>query len=552
MVLATGCGFAQPNITCTDFGLCAGSFRICRFNVQENGPITVTCDSVVGGLAITISNVDSPIVAGSPGFIEIYPMANNVNLVSLEINFASTAGAASDVVISVFENNPPNGTLGSIGTIRKGLASSAGTLRLASLSAPVITGPIEAANIGNVISSGNLSGSIVSVPQNGNASTAFGRIGVIRSNQGNITASVTARGRVTEIRADNGTIGLPGAPVLIQTANQIDIVEARGVYANINNQWNYSQYGIDSGVIFLKTTNGPLAGGLTMRQIETSQPLGGLDIAGNLESNIVLGTASSASPGRIEEPVLVRGGFPAGYSITCKGITSQLNFNTAYSVTAPLPTIAGSITVNGVSLSPLPYCNQTRDVLRGNAGATATGGSIALAPYMVHYEECEPSAAGEPGVPLTGENYHAVGGARSTIVLDHYGFVGYRNAANTGWQATPPSGKRGVIVERRLNGSEYAWQDVSASFTVTVDSANGRAIRVSGPFAVVPPTQPAKDYLYRIRPVRALSATQAPLLCRDAGSPTAGPLPVVGDYEFIYLADKNQPAVEELPPCFDC
>jgi hypothetical protein len=146
---------------------------------------------------------------------------------------------------------------------------------------------------------------------------------------------------------------------------------------------------------------------------------------------------------------------------------------------------------------------------------------------MVHYAESTPSAPfNQPGVPTCG--FHATGSARTTITLEHYGRVGFRNGNQ--WVSQPPANTIGVTVQKRHKDSpctEASWVDVTASgsFTAEMNPNSSRGIVVCGPFTDT-------NFYYRIRPVTTTGPGLAPLYCREVND--ANP-PVVGAYEYIYL-----------------
>jgi hypothetical protein len=387
-----------------------------------------------------------------------------------------------------------------------------------------ISGNITADSINEITAEGSIFGDIKS-----EGSALFpGAIARVESFGGNLIGNIEARNQIATIRASFGSIGSAATQVSIRSGTQINNIEAEAVYANINNQILPN---VDSGVLYMKTTAGPFVGQLLSRQIETTvaNP-SGLDIHGNLDADIILGTQNpTTSPGRIEEPIYVGGGFPSNRRIECKGITSQIVFNQS---NAGFP-IAGTIKVNGWNVSPLPYYNQTRSAIGG--------GSIGLVPYQIHYAECTPSAPfNQPGVAIC--TYHATGGQRNSITLEHYGRVGFRS--NGQWTTQPAAGTMAIQVHRRLKltACNSPWEDVTATgpYSAVINPDSSRGLIVTGPFTDA-------NYYYRIKPLQQAGAGVSLLYCRDTDN-DANP-PVVGEYEYIYL-----PVVEsaEAPPCEEC
>jgi hypothetical protein len=397
-----------------------GLIDVCSQNlVTGSGGLTVSCTGTGNSRAITISNVS--LINPQAGLLWV-EATGNVTISSITIDAPAVTGLQV-LQLSVRRRLGTEFSILDLGSVS---CTSSTNFIISTIDVQgSISGTVVADSINFVRAEQDISGTI----QSDGSSLFPGAIGTVLSLFGNITGTIQARNQVDLIRANNGTIGTPGSLAQIRTGTQINEISARAVYSNINNQFFPP---VDSGVLYLRTTNGPFVGQMLARQIETTvaNP-SGLDIAGPLDADIILGTLSG-SPGKIEEPVFVRGGFAAGRTIECKGITSQIIFNRENN---PANTIAGTIEINGWNVSPLPYYNQTRSAIGG--------GSIGLVPFMVHYAESTPSAPfNQPGVPTCG--FHATGSARTTITLEHYGRVGFRNG--TQWVSQPPANTIGVTV----------------------------------------------------------------------------------------------------------
>jgi hypothetical protein len=376
----------------------------------------------------------------------------------------------------------------------------------------------------------------------------------IESVNGSILGNITSDGKIDNVLALNGSIGASGNLISIQSStlsggsgDLIRWIEAKSVYANISTP---------AELVRVKTTGtgtneGDFVGSITARRIAGGADNGvyGLDIARDLKAAIMLTGSTTAD---VNDEFVIGRSFPDGgyvngvsnYFIDAPAgrITKQIIVNNTNNAAA---TATGQVKVGTVTLNPADYPNELR--------ATLGGGAYGKVPYMVHYEECDPSAAGEPDTQIGICEYHAYGPALTSIKVDHYGVVSFRNAADTAWADAPPAGTQGVIVERRLNNNcdctSSCWTDVSASFSVAVDTSNRRQIVVTGPFeATDPNVNGEKSWLYRIRPVRATGSGLSPLRCRNLAAANQNATgPVVGDYAYQYMTDNGSVGVGGPP-----
>jgi hypothetical protein len=459
------------------------------------------------------------------------------------MNCSPAANAGNSVQLSVLENQSIAGIpkfVNITGNISLNGQPSLNVSRIDVLGE--INGSIVAQRVGTgpggIRAVGSIKGDITTVAKAGSPFTTF-PVTLVESTSGNVLGDITAEGRIDAVLARSGTIGTAGAKIsltsnLAPSGDLIGLIEAKSIYADITTS---------SFVTRVKTTGlganeGDFVGSINARRIAGGADPGvyGLDIARDLKAKIIL-TGSLATD--TNDEFIIGGSFPDGgyvngesnYRITLPPgrFTRQMIVNRSNNATN---TWSGQVKVGSTLLSDQPYYSNTSALLGNQA--------IGLMPFMVHYNECEPTGLGTPGVALTGCNYHATGYTRTSITIEHYGQVGYRNSANNAWQSTPPAGTQGIIVERkRVDDCNANWTDISSSFSVAVDANNARSIIITGPFASAPLNEPT--WLYRIRPMRATASGQAPLRCREPlDSPSA---PIVGDYTYVYLAD----GVEDIP-----
>ncbi|MBK9188286.1 MAG: hypothetical protein IPM33_04945 [Phycisphaerales bacterium] len=275
-------------------------------------------------------------------------------------------------------------------------------------------------------------------------------------------------GNIDAVRALNGTIGSASFTAYIGAKNNIQIIEARQIWANIDARMNGGNPG-DSQVWRVSASHGDLTGSITARWIYggavTITP--GIHVPnGNLNADISLtdalrnpisvggslmagraitmernigdnGTMSFGSiAGRVEikqslgRPITVTGALtgsivvgesiPSPHSITAGslgagGLVGQIIVN-AKNTTGVW---TGPVTVGGVGLLPRPYY--------ANLSSTLGGGAVGLVPYGLHKEDCSPPHApdGGCGLQYSMRTWPASldGGSRQTIVLRHYGPV---------------------------------------------------------------------------------------------------------------------------------
>lgn len=475
--------------------------------------------------------------------ITLRPLSPNVRIGGVSIVCSTSAGDTETVQLSLLPNSSTGDKFLEVGNISEGGPPAFTISQI--VATGTIFGNIEAQSISSVETNGNITANFATtryVPASGQPFPFTNTdIGVIESLNGNITGNIDSCDKVEAVYAFQGTIGTSTAPVTIRSTTDtggpgdlIRFIEAKSVYANISTP---------DLLVRVKTTGtapgqGDFVGSINARRIAGGADPGvyGLDIARDLKAKIIL-TGSLATD--TNDEFIIGGSFPDGgyingvsnYRITLPAgrFTRQMIVNRSNNATN---TWSGQVKVGSTLLSDQPYYSNTSALLGNQA--------IGLMPFMVHYNECEPTGLGTPGVALTGCNYHATGYTRTSITIEHYGQVGYRNSANNGWQSTPPAGTQGIIVERkRVDDCTANWTDISSSFSVAVDANNARSIIITGPFASAPLNE--STWLYRIRPMRTTASGQAPLRCREPlDNPSA---PIVGDYTYVYLAD----GVEDIP-----
>jgi hypothetical protein len=335
--------------------------------------------------------------------------------------------------------------------------------------------------------------------------TANDNINLVQSTSGGFSSgSITSsNGRINSI-ALSGDLGSATQQIAVSARNGIGSITASQAFASIVANAN----GGPGDLGYLAIT-GTFAGSIAAADIESGSTPRGLDIGGNLDATITC-------TGQIKAPILVDGTLLTGRTVAAgaNGITSQVILNQDGLLGVGWP---GSVTISGNALAPNPYYD--------NAPSALGGGAIGLAPFMVHYEACNPVAAGDPGVGLGPCTAHArVDAGIARVSITHYGPVGLWNGT-TILNENPPVGTEGFTVEVASAGS-CTWIDVTDSFVTKWIGGNDRTFDIEGPFSNLGPCFTPK--YYRIKPVRASSSGRYPLVCRSVdGNPLAG------DYEYF-------------------
>jgi hypothetical protein len=391
----------------------------------------------------------------------------------------------------------------------------------------------------------------------------------VQADLGSILGNVTAtNGNIDLVRALNGTIGSPTFTAYIGAKNNIQIIEARQIWANIDARMNGGNPG-DSHVWRVYASHGDLAGSIAARRIEGSTgaspgifvPSGNLNadvtltdalrfpisVSGSLPSGRVItmernigdsGTMSFGSvAGRIEikqslgRPITVTGALtgsivvgesiPSPHSITAGslgagGLVGQIIVN-AKNTTGVW---TGPVTVGGVGLLPRPYY--------ANLASTLGGGAVGLVPYSLHKEDCSPAHAPDGGCGLELSTKVWPGQTtRETFVLRHYGPV------------FNSSQQKPYLVERSMFACPYGtpcpgpWEDITSVCDVYVPGlASGSFSReawVSMALVNGSPVPFNRDYSYRI----SLVSDSGVMRLRSAGTLASTAPGVVGyPYEF--------------------
>jgi len=160
----------------------------------------------------------------------------------------------------------------------------------------------------------------------------------------------------------------------------------------------------------------------------------------------------------------------------------------------------GSVTVGGVSLSPIPWYDQT--------SASLGGGAVGVVAFSIHFKDC--SSASNTLRDDECENYYNAlrrvgpGSAWPSVTLRYYGPI-----------QVVGEGKPFTVRRKPVSDTSCDWQDVTASFSHTMHPGGAtRAILISGP--IVAPY----DYLIEPR------TTGESLLACDGLPASTGDVPV--------------------------
>lgn len=496
MAVATSIASSQPTCQCS--AVTCGGLQVLYNNLRC---VNYTCTSGPNGIDIVFNGAD-PCQSNSANII-ITPQLQNIRINSITINMS---GALSDrILLNILTST--GGSIIHVGSVTK---TGSGDLWIADIRCSgTIGGAWTGNSINEIIADGDISASFTSTGSTGTG--VPGDIALVRSTGGSITGSLNSNGFISDVEAINGNIGVSFSPSLITSRNGIRKIDAGTVYANINTRNSGGQ----GDLWYLKARAGPFVGTINTTNIQSSAGNKGLDIAGNLDANISI-------TNWFTERAFIDGTFVSGRTLTTgsNGIRDQVILNRDNNGFV----WNGNVTVGTTPLSPLPYYD--------NAPSVLGGGAIGLAPFMVHYEACNPVAAGDPQTALGPCTAHVVSGAPLTRVsITHYGPVGL-------WDGTLVGGVRQILNANPTNpaidgftvevadDTNCTWVDVTNSFLTKYIGGNHRTFDIEGPFNSGPCFV---NKFYRIRPVREFSeGARYPLVCRDVDGN-----PLVGNYEYI-------------------
>ncbi len=363
---------------------------------------------------------------------------------------------------------------------------------------------------------------------------------------GDLLADIAAEGSINSITV-TGDIGTPTAPVSIAAVGDIRTVVASAIYADIDasdpgsgGTWDVwrleATSGTFSGSLSLDRLRDPLVGseeGVFVdtdldADITTSQSvlepievegdfLAGriIEVGRNLQTNTDQST--SQNRGRIKIKGMLGGDILIGESLfgpiiveASSGLQGQVVINARDDggvwMTGDDGTLGnGSVTVDGVSLAPIPWYDQT--------SASLGGGAAGVVPFSVHFKDCLPASNTLRDDEC--ENYYNTlrrvgpGSAWPSVSLHHYGSI-----------AAVGEGKPFAVRRKPVSDTSCDWEDVTASFSHTMHPSGAtRAILISGPFVA--------PYDYLVRRARAfLRATGC--LNRSARSPSTTTTTTIG------------------------
>ncbi len=326
---------------------------------------------------------------------------------------------------------------------------------------------------------------------------------------GDLLADIAVEGSISSITVA-GEIGTSTSPVSITTSGDIRAVVASAIFADIvasdpggDDTWD---------VWLLEVTSGTFSGSLSLDRLRDPEVGSeeGVFVDGDLDADITISRS-------VLEPIEVEGDFLAGRIIE---VGRNLQTNTDQSTSqnrgrikikgmpggdiligeslfGPIVVEAsgglqgqviinarddggvwmtgddgtlgnGSVTVDGVSLAPIPWYDQT--------SVSLGGGAAGVVPFSVHFKDCSPASSTLRDDEC--ENYSNAprrvgpGSAWPSVSLHHYGSI-----------TAVGEGKPFTVRRKPVSDTSCDWQDVTASFSHTMHPGGAtRAILISGPF----------------------------------------------------------------------
>ena len=291
-----------------------------------------------------------------------------------------------------------------------------------------------------------------SVTSAGDMRSDFANITLVHVTAGNLRGDVRApNGNVQGILVDNGDVGQPGSPILIEASGLIRSIVAGNIYANIDADISDPN---PTGTINTLDASGDLDG--TVSMADFTNFLVGQDLLGTV-------TLGNALTGELEIGRSL-GAMALIDIVPEAGLLGRITMNT----TNTGGVWNGTAQVGSISLT-VPHYTETAEELGG--------GSAGLAPFALHDESCDPPNS----VPrLLIPSPPAV-----TVKLRHYGRVMLAGSAP-------------LTFDRRLACTADPFVSLPATdFDVAPDLFDNNSVIVSGA-----PGKPGFEigYEYRIQP----------------------------------------------------
>jgi len=393
-----------------------------------------------------------------------------------------------------------------------------------------------AGSIGTIVTTENCRGTIAAM------SGSINNLSV----GGGLFAPVDAGGAILNI-AVAGDIGTSMSPVSITADGDIRSVVANAIYADIDasdpgggGTWDVwrlqATSGTFSGSLSLDRLRDPTAGStqgvfvygdldadvtIARSALEPLEVEGDflpgriIDIGINLQKNTI--NNQSQNTGEVSIKGILAGDLWIGRSLlgpisitSSSGLQGQVVINARDDdgvwMTGDDGTLGnGSVTVDGVSLSPIPWYDQT--------SASLGGGAVGVVPFSIHFKDCSP-ASNTLREDECDDYYNALrrvgpSGFWPSVTLHHYGPI-----------KAVGEGKPFTVKRKPVSDTSCDWEDVTASFSHTMHPSGAtRAILISGSFVA--------PYDYLIEP----RTTGESLLACDGLPASTGDVPV-HDYDY--------------------
>lgn len=327
-------------------------------------------------------------------------------LVFVDINGnAATAAGAITELERIRYNPPPPGEIDATMSVRIELDPTAGTGRVGLPPSITPRNDLEAMTFRGIICR-ELTADVG--PPSG---FSPGNIGEIRIN-GDLRANIDAD--TIDFIVIDGNIGVPtnpgpGLEVRIDADGDLEVIQARNINADINVDGDIKDvYVFGSGDVAVEATDAVFEGELQCQDVTRD----GIRIWGDLDADIdIQGRLGTTIGTRIAIGDDFRS--TASISIGSGGMSRGITIGNMPSATGEW---LGSISVNSVTLAPVPEYTQT------DLGAGLLKGAVGEVPYGAHFFESIPAYdanSGNPGtLGLTATN------PSQEITIAHYGIIG--------------------------------------------------------------------------------------------------------------------------------
>lgn len=550
-------------------GSCSGTITapICiTFPTTATVTVNVPCTS--GDLDISVS---VPTSQSASVVINVY--AANYTFRDIKVRIPN---ANSAVALSV-QGAGASGSIASINSITK--PSGSGELWIGNIIAQSIgSGGIAAVQIDTVrATTGDIEGPITATGSPTGGLGQPGNIRVVETVLGDVLGDVIAEnGQIDGVTALNGTIGSVSYTPYIAAKQNIQRVEAREVWADIDATFNGGNAS-DSQVWRVAATNGGFHGFILARRIDgTAGANPGVFVSGgDFDADMLLTDA-------LRRPMTISGTLPSNrfiqFNRTIAADTAPITFGTlaglvvvegnseeAITVNGAMtgilavggnlsgpvtlgatgvPGLIGQIIVNGNNnTSPSTWTGDIKPAGSGstalatrpyysNLASTLGGGAVGLAPFHLHGADCTPA-----NTPTTPPSQLNAPFSRVTPVCLFMGDPCYNPATEPGFVLRfygPVTFGTGVLPVFVLKDGADPTINYAQFMTATIEN-NGRDIRIRGDGSTH-----LMSGRYRVRPLKNTGGTVLSPLCDDLL--TTSDVGVDPNFEYVFdlLEDCNR------------